>query len=375
VRRKTAVAQIKSVSELQSGRSKPTSSLEVVNEVPGDKQSHNASSTIVGLTGFHFVTGSRRVDNAELIQRFPGKTPQDILQRTGIETRYFCGSDESVLSLATSASQSAMRAAGLTLADLDAILVSTSTPLSISPSLSCLLHHQLSREGPARDVPASDIYAACSGWLYALQTAFDQCQVRPQSKILVVTAEAMSRFLDPEDFDTAIVFGDAATATIVCGLQADGSPFSTGGIQKIAAKLHRPILSARGENGEILNMGRMDNGCYRPVEMHGVRVFPLAVRQMNQMLKQACAQAGWGMDDLQWIVPHQANGRIISAAQQRSGVPAERVISNVANYGNTSSSSIPLALSEMVAAGQKGKTAVAAFGGGFTFGASVLELV
>lgn len=335
----------------------------------------NPGRATVGLTGFHFVTGSTRMTNEDLLARFPGKTSEDIVQRTGIQTRYFCGPDETVLTLASRAARAALEHAGMTLADLDGILVSTSTPLSISPSLACLLHYDLSQHGPARDIPASDILAACSGWLYALQTAFDQCQIRPESKILVVTAEAMSRFLDPDDFDTAIVFGDAATATIVHGLGADGSPARPSKELPQVARLHRPLLSARGEDGDILNLGRMEGGCYRPVEMHGVRVFPLAVRQMNQMLRQACQEAGWGMDDLQWIVPHQANGRIIAAAQQRSGVPAERVVSNVACYGNTSSSSIPIALAEMVGSGQKGKTAIAAFGGGFTFGAAVMELV
>lgn len=325
------------------------------------------TKTVVGLSGFHFVTGSRRVPNAELLQRFPGKTSADIVQRTGIEERYFCGPDETVLTLAARAARAALRAAGLTLPDLDGILVSTSTPMSISPSLACLLHHELSKDGPTRDIPATDILAACSGWLYALQIAHDQCQIRPESNILVVTSEAMSRFIDPNDFDTAIVFGDAATATIVRGsAQMEHCP--------VAARLHRPVLSARGEDGSILNVGRIGEGLCRPVEMHGVRVFPLAVRQMNLMLRQACTAAGWSMENLNWIVPHQANGRIIAAAQQRSGVPAERVISNVARFGNTSSSSIPIALAEMLERGQSGHTALAAFGGGFTFAAAMLEL-
>jgi len=320
---------------------------------------------VVGLSGLSFVTGSRVVSNDELIGRFPGRNSADIVQRTGIESRFYCAPDETVLDLAARASRAALKASGLTLADLDGILVSTSTPMAISPSLACSLHHELSKDGPSRDLPASDILAACSGWLYAMQTAHDACGARPGLRYLVVSAEAMSRFINPDDFDTAIVFGDAASAMVVQGGEA---------ALKCPLRMHRPLLSARGEDGSILNVGRITgNGC-APVEMHGVRVFPLAVRQMNIMLRDACVAAGWVMSDLDWIVPHQANGRIIAAAQQRSGVPAERVISNVARYGNTSSSSIPIALAEMLAAGRSGKAGLAAFGGGFTFAAAAAEL-
>ncbi len=322
-------------------------------------------SPVVGLTGLSFVTGSRCVSNDELIARFPGRSSADIVQRTGIESRFYCADDETVLDLAVKASRAALSRAGMVLTDLDSILVSTSTPLAISPSLACRLHHALSQGGPTKDLPAHDLLAACSGWLYALQSAFDTCRLRPDSRILVVTAEAMSRFLNPDDFDTAIVFGDAATAVIVQGGEAGAaSPI----------RLHRPLLSARGEDGSILNVGRMTGTACAPVEMHGVRVFPLAVRQMNSMLQDACAEAGIAMRELDWIVPHQANGRIIAAAQQRSGMPAERMVNNVTRYGNTSSSSIPIALAEMLADGRHGRVGLAAFGGGFTFGAAVADI-
>lgn len=322
------------------------------------------ASRTVGLAGLAFVTGRRLVTNEELLSRFPGRTSMDIVQRTGIEARYYCAEDETVLDLAVAAARQALTGSGLRLADLDGILVSTSTPMAVSPSLACRLHDVLSRDGSTKDLPAHDILAACSGWLYALQAAHDACGVRPESRYLVVTAEAMSRFINPDDFDTAIVFGDAATAVVVQGGVAGAL---------LPIQLHRPLLSARGEDGSILNVGRVCAGALLPVEMHGVRVFPLAVRQMNTMLQEACRGAGLGLSDLDWIVPHQANGRIISAAQQRSGLPAERVVSNVARYGNTSSSSIPIALAEMLAEGRRGRIGLAAFGGGFTFGAGVLE--
>jgi 2-oxoisovalerate dehydrogenase E1 component len=323
------------------------------------------TGTLVGLRGLSFVTGSRLVTNEELVARFPGRTPGDIVQRTGIESRHWCAPGETVLTLASRAAREAMARCGIGLQDLSGILVSTSTPLEISPSLACRLQHVLAEGGPPRDVAAHDVLAACSGWLYALQQAHDACRARPGARFLVVTAEAMSAFLDIEDFDTAIVFGDAATAVVVEG----GSAAAPAPL-----RLHRPLLSARGEDGAILSVGRIRERACSPVSMHGVKVFPLAVRQMNAMLRDACADAGTTLPDLDWIVPHQANGRIIAAAQQRSGVPPERVVSNVAHHGNTSSSSIPIALAEMLAEGRRGRVGMAAFGGGFTFAAAVAEM-
>ena len=319
----------------------------------------------VGLRGLSFVTGSRKVTNEDLLARFPGRKADDIVQRTGIVTRHWCGPDETVLDLAAGAARKALVAAGIGIRDLSGIIVSTSTPLEVSPSLACRLQHVLGAGEADHDVAAHDVLAACSGWLYALQQAHDACRAQPGTRYLVVTAEAMSRFLDPEDFDTAIVFGDAATAVVVEG----GT-----GTSKAPLRLHRPLLSARGEDGSILNIGRIHEGHCSPVAMHGVKVFPLAVRQMNAMLRAACLDAGTTLEDLAWIVPHQANGRIIAAAQQRSGVPAERVVNNVAHHGNTSSSSIPIALAEMLADGRSGRVGMAAFGGGFTFGAAVAEM-
>jgi 2-oxoisovalerate dehydrogenase E1 component len=323
------------------------------------------ATPIAGLSGVSFVTGAHRVSNEEVASWFPGRTAADIQQRTGIEQRYFCADDESALTLAVAAAKVALTEAGLTIADLDGIYVSTSTPLSISPSLACLLHYELCRSfGISNDIPAVDLLAACSGWLYALQAAFDLCHHTPSARVLVVTTEAMSRFLNRQDFDTAIVFGDAATATIVSGADhLDGC----------SLKLRRPVLSARGEDGSILSLGRITGGVCTPVSMDGLKVFPIAVRKMPAMLEMACAEAGITAKDLDWIIPHQANGRIIAAAQRHAGLQLERIVNNVARYGNTSSCSIPIALAEMLKEGRSGRIGLCAFGGGFTFGAAVID--
>ena len=321
--------------------------------------------SVVGLSSITAVQGGRIVTNDELVLRFPNRTANDIVQRTGIESRHLLAEGETVLTLASAAARSALRESGLTLSDLDAIYVSTSSPISLSPSMACLLHHALSQDGAAKDVPASDILAACTGYLYALQAAFDFCQSRPDANILVVTAEAMSTFTDPEDFDTAIVFADAATATLVHGPQS--AKFAGA-----RALLHRPLLSARGEDGTILNHGRRE---HPNVNMDGMKVFPMAVRQLLALLKQACAANELVAEDLDYIIPHQANGRILDAVDQRLKMRKGRLVNRVKNSGNTSSSTIPVVLAELLREQPKGKAGLCAFGGGFTFGAAVLEFV
>lgn len=323
------------------------------------------SRTVVGISAITAAPAARIVTNEELVRRFPGRTAADITQRTGIESRPLLAPGESVLTLAAQAARSALRESGLTLADLDAIYVSTSSPLSLSPSMACLLHHELSKDGPTKEVPASDILAACTGYLYALQTAFDFCQSQPAANILVVTAEAMSTYTDPDDFDTAIVFADAATATLVHGAQS--AKFAAA-----KALLHRPVLSARGEDGTILNHGRRGNP---NVNMDGMKVFPMAVRQLLALLKRACAESDLIAEELDYIVPHQANGRILDAVDQRLKMRKGRLVNRVKHSGNTSSSTIPLVLAELLTEQPKGKAGLCAFGGGFTFGAAVLEFV
>ncbi len=319
----------------------------------------------VGISAIAAAPAGRVVTNEELVQRFPGRVAQDIYQRTGIETRRILAPGESAVSLAAQAARAALRDSGLGLVDLDAIFVSTSTPISISPSMACLLHHELSRDGATRDIPASDVLAACTGYLYALQSAFDFCRSKPDANILVVTAEAMSEFTDPNDFDTAIVFGDAATATVVHG--PSSAKFASS-----RAHLHRPVLSARGEDGTILHHGRRSNPT---VNMDGLKVFPMAVRQLIALLKQACAESEVAVEALTHIVPHQANGRILDAVDQRLKLPPGRLVNRVRHSGNTSSSTIPTVLADLIREEPRGLAGLCAFGGGFTFGAAVMEWV
>jgi 2-oxoisovalerate dehydrogenase E1 component len=182
---------------------------------------------------------------------------------------------------------------------------------------------------------------------------------------MVVTAEAMSTFTNPDDFDTAVVFADAATATLVHG---PNSP----GFAGARALLHRPVLSARGEDGTILHHGRRGDP---NINMDGLKVFPMAVRQLIALLKQASAESAIAVENLDYIIPHQANGRILEAVDQRLKLPKGRLVNRVRHSGNTSSSSIPLVLAELLdgTPAPRGTAGLCAFGGGFTFGAAVLE--
>lgn len=333
-------------------------------ERPRAVVSRASDRCVVGISTIAPMPAGRVVTNEELVRRFAGRTPHDILQRTGIESRPLLAPGETALTLAARAAREALRTSGLTLHDLDAILVSTSTPISISPSLACLLHHQLGGEGAKKDIAASDILAACTGYLYALQTAFDFCQSRPDANILVVTAEAMSEYTNPDDFDTAIVFADAATATLVHGPAA-------GRFAGSRVRLHRPVLSARGEDGTILHHGRRGDP---NVNMDGLKVFPMAVRQLIALLKEACVESEITVEQLDHIVPHQANGRILDAVDQRLKLPRGRLINRVKHSGNTSSSTIPLVLADLLREGAHGRVGLCAFGAGFTFGAAVMEL-
>lgn len=313
---------------------------------------------LVGLGPIACVSGSRVVSNDELLRHFPKRSSKDVLRRTGIETRRWLGAGETVLTLSTEAARRALHAAGLHIGDLDLIICSSGTPLAITPSLSCRILAELAGDTPTA-AAAYDINAACSGYLYALQTAYDFLQATPGGRALIVTAEALSTKLNVRDFDTAFLFGDAATATLLVG-DAEGAG--------ARVRLHRPVLSARGETGQSLSVPLTNGTDY--IRMQGMDVFAEAVPAMAEILERACGAQGLSVADLDLIVPHQANQRILDAIQYKLERP---VFSNIRVTGNTSSSSIPLALAEVLHESSARRIGLCAFGGGFTSGGAILE--
>lgn len=317
----------------------------------------------VVITGLGVCRGKDRLDNAELLARFPAFSADGrdgIVERTGITSRLVASSSQDAVSMAAEAAGLALQEAGLDPADLSLIICSTSTPVTVVPSTACLV---LERIAPEANVPAYDLLAACSGYLYALSSAWDFLQTRPGAHVLVLTTEVMRQITNPDDPETSPIFGDAATATVVTTSAAPGTGL---------ARLHRPLIDGRGEDGTTLLVPLPGSG--NGVRMEGRRVFSEAVRRMNGVLADVCLEAGIGIGDLDLIVPHQANGRIIDAMRTRLKLPPDRVWNEIGEQGNTSSSTIPLALDTVLRRpGPASRIGLCAFGGGFTWAGAILD--
>lgn len=323
----------------------------------------------VGISSCVAVEGGRRVTNADLLPSLvrggaeggesAPLTSEDIVRRTGIETRHWIKDGEDAVTLAQRACGTLLDREGLAPEDVDLLICSTTSPGAVTPSMACRVLNALARSRKGVELQAYDVNAACSGYLYALQAGFDYLQSRPHARVLIVTSEVLSPLLDLQDFDTAILFGDAASATL---LQGEAR------FDRCKARLYRPELSARGDFDGALSVPFPGEGHIR---MKGRKVFGEAVRAMVDSLAAACRYHEIDLSDLSMIIPHQANQRIIDAVQDRVGVS---VYSNIKDYGNTSSTSIPLCLSEVLEGVRKGeRLGLCAFGGGFTFGAGIVE--
>ena len=318
---------------------------------------------VAGLAGLRIAPGSRIVTNAEIAAQCPEWTAEDILKRIGIESRHWASQEETALTLVVKAATELLDSHQLTAADLTAVFCTTGTPVKITPSMACLTLAELSRGlSPLPEMQAQDINSACSGYLYGLQAAYDHLAHNPDGRVLVLTTEVLSRRTDPSDFQTAPIFGDAATATLVVG---------AGRAQQMLASYDRPQLSAKGEDGTIL---RVPLPLDEYIFQDGPKVYLEAVKHMILLLERACTASSISVHDLDLVVAHQANQRILNAVRQKTKLPEEKIFSNIRHYGNTSSNSIPLALFELIPTLRPGKTVgLAAFGGGFTFGGAILR--
>jgi 2-oxoisovalerate dehydrogenase E1 component len=310
----------------------------------------------VGVAGIAGVTGGRKVHNADLKGNWQTRDAGDIVKLTGIESRRWVQPGETVFSLAVSATQKLLDEQQLEISDIDLVIAATGTPDVITPSLACRVADAVSTAGRA-SLPAYDINAACSGYLYALAQARDYVTNNPSARVLVVTSEVLSPLLDQNDFNTAVLFADAATASLVQGPGHDQPTLFT---------FAQPTIAGAPESGELLSVPRAGEGY---IKMNGREVFADAVRAMSATLTSACAAEGISMDDIDLMVPHQANQRIIDAIARRSGRPAHSIIRNL---GNTSSSTIPLALMDALPTTKPGdRLGLVAFGGGITYAAAI----
>ena len=319
------------------------------------------------ITGTGSYLPPRRVTNAELVARLAqqGIESSDhwIRERTGIRARHFAEQGVYASDLGVEAARNALSAAGVRPDEIDLIIVATSTPDMVFPSTATILQHKLGVAG----CPAFDVQAVCSGFVYALVVADAMIRTGTASKALVIGAEVFSRLLDFNDRTTCVLFGDGAGAVV---LQASSSP----GI--LASDLH-----ADGKHSGILCVpGHVSGGQVlgNPLlQMDGQAVFKLAVGVLESAARAVLEKAGRSEDDIDWLVPHQANIRIMQGTAKKLKLPMNKVVVTVDEHGNTSAASIPLALDSAVRAG-RGKAGdtvmLEGVGGGFTWGAVLLDL-
>lgn len=319
------------------------------------------------ITGTGSYLPERRLTNhdlaAELAQRGVETSHEWIVERTGIEARHFADAQTTSSDLALEASRKAIEAAGVTAADIDLIIVATSTPDMVFPSTACILQNKLGIHG----CPAFDVQAVCSGFVYALTVADSMIRTGAAKRALVVGAEVFSRILDFNDRTTCVLFGDGAGAVVLeaseepgilaCDLHADGR--------------HVGILCVPGNvsGGEVLGLPLLT--------MDGQAVFKLAVGVLEKAAHAVLEKAGKTEADIDWLIPHQANIRIMQSTARKLKLPMDKVVVTVDQHGNTSAASIPLALDHGVRNGQvkKGDTVMLeGVGGGFTWGAVLLKM-
>lgn len=318
------------------------------------------------ITGTGSYLPPDRLTNADLTKRLAATgietSDEWIVERTGIHARHFAAPDVLCSDLAFEAAKNALQAAGLQPGDIDLIIVATSTPDMVFPSTACILQNKLGIAG----CPAFDIQAVCSGFVYALSVADAMIKTGAASKALVVGAEVFSRILDFSDRTTCVLFGDGAGAVVLVASETPGI---------LASDLH-----ADGKHVGILCVpGNVSGGKVigdALLKMDGQAVFKLAVGVLESAARTVLNKANLTDADIDWLIPHQANIRIMQSTAKKLKLPLEKLIVTVDQHGNTSAASIPLALDVSVRSGKikKGDTLMLeGVGGGFTWGAVLLN--
>jgi 3-oxoacyl-[acyl-carrier-protein] synthase-3 len=321
----------------------------------------------VGIIGTGKYVPEKILTNSDL-EKIVETNDEWIVSRTGIRERHIAAPHEATSDLAYEAALKALESAGMKAEDLDLIIVATVTPDSMFPSTACILQDKLGAKGAA----AFDLSAACSGFVYSLATATGFIKTGMYNNALIIGADTLSRITDYTDRNTCVLFGDGAGAVII-GEVPEGRGFQSFD------------LGAEGSGGSLLKMeagGSRLPASLQTIEdkkhfiyMNGREVFKFAVRVMGTATERVLTKAGLGKEDIDLFVPHQANIRIIQSAMQRLDLPEEKCVINVDRYANTSAASIPLALVEAAEEGRmkEGDTVLmVGFGGGLTWGASVL---
>ena len=314
-------------------------------------------SRIVG-TGKYLP--ERILTNADL-EKMVETTDEWIRSRTGIERRHIAADNEATSDLASKAGLAALADAGLAPNDIDLVIVGTTTPDLIFPNVACLVQEKLK----IKSGPAFSLEAACSGFIYSLVVADQFIRLGQVRRALVIGAETMSRIIDWTDRETCVLFGDGAGAVILEAAEEGGVLYSTLG----ADGRYRDLLYASSG----VSLRQRDGAALR---MKGNEVFKVAVKTLENLVDDVVEKNGLEKGQIDWLIPHQANIRIISATAKRLELPMERVILTVAEHGNTSAASVPMALDTAIRDGRVKRgdlLLLEAFGGGFTWGASLIR--
>jgi 3-oxoacyl-[acyl-carrier-protein] synthase III len=331
------------------------------NPLPDHVANFRQEVFILGIGGY---LPERVVTNAELVQNFPEITEEYVYQVTGIKERRWAEKCEKPSSMALKASLEAIRKSSIASKDIDAIILATTTPDSAMPSTACVLQDRLSL--PC--IPAFDINAACSGWLYAVSMAQGMILSGQARNVLTVGVDMQSRLLDPSDRSAYFIFGDGAGAAVISG-NGPGHSIRRVFLGADTAGIH---MARREQPGFLVNNGKC---AFDPwIRIDGQALFRYATESFTAIIRDALAKTGWTAEEARWIIPHQANSRILKAAAKRGGVPFDRFFLNIEKLGNTSSASIPLALIEAEPNLQPGdKLILCSVGAGLTTAAITVE--
>jgi 3-oxoacyl-[acyl-carrier-protein] synthase-3 len=316
------------------------------------------------ITGTGSALPARRVSNAELAEQVD-TSDEWIVERTGIRFRHLAGEGETTATLATDAARAALEAAGRVPDDIDLIVLATATPDQTFPATATKVQAMLG----ATDCVAFDVAAVCSGFLYAVQVADSMLRTGAHRRALVIGAETFSRILDWNDRTTCVLFGDGAGAIVLEGEESEAE----GGRGILATRLH-----SDGRYNDLLYVdgGPSTTGTVGKLRMKGREVFRHAVTNLSAVMTESLGVAGLAAEDVDWVVPHQANARILDATARKLGLAPEKVVVTGDRHANTSAASVPLALDVAVRDGRvkPGDVVVLeAMGGGFTWGAAVLR--
>jgi 3-oxoacyl-[acyl-carrier-protein] synthase III len=321
-----------------------------------------------GIIGTGHAYPSGLLTNADL-EKIVETSDDWITSRTGIKQRRKASADEYTSMFAVKAANQALERAGMDAKDIDIIVCATTTPDQILPSTGCIIQAEIG----AHNAAAFDVVAACSGFLYGLTTVESMIRTGQTKNALVIGAEVLTKYVDYTDRATCVIFGDGAGAAVLSGVADDKGILAT----KIRSdgRYLEQLFSPGGGTRMGTSHQTIDDGQHF-FKMKGNELFKVAVRSMAEISSEMLAKAGYTIDDLKIVIPHQANQRITDAVASRLGLPEEKVYSNIAQHGNTSAASIPIALDECIQSGkivEGDLVLMTAFGGGVTWGGTVIR--